>query len=111
MAWYIGFRAFVTTGAYLSMAGESITVRFSERMREKIDEEAKAQGIEPSSLIRTLIEAEIVRLRKERIRTGLQAVGEYLEAHPTAFDDDVPDDLSELFDMSAVVVSEEPIAR
>ncbi len=52
-----------------------------------------------------------MRLRKERIRAGLQAVGEYLEAHPTAFDDDVPDDLFEGFDMSAVVLSGEPVTK
>jgi hypothetical protein len=87
------------------MAGESITVRLDAQMREKIDDESKAQGMGPSSLVRTLVEAEIVRLRKERIRAGLLAVGEYLEAHPTAFDDDAPDDPSDWFDLSAAVVS------
>ncbi len=70
--------------------GDTITVRFDERTRQLLDEEAAAQGVGSSTFVRQLAEAELTRVRRARILAESKAVAAYLAEHPTAFDDDDP---------------------
>jgi hypothetical protein len=71
---------------------ETISVRFDERTRQLLEEEATRQGVGVSTFVRQLAEAELKRVRRSSIRAEADALSAYLAAHPTAFDDDDPDD-------------------
>jgi hypothetical protein len=69
---------------------ETISVRFDERTRLALEEEAAKRGVGISTFVRQLAEAELARVRRARIEAEADSVAAYLAAHPTAFDDDDP---------------------
>ena len=71
---------------------ETITVRFDERTRYVLEDEAARRGVGISTFVRQLAEAELRRVRHATIKAEADALGAYLAAHPTAFDDDDPAD-------------------
>ena len=82
----------LTNSCYTLRVADTISVRFDERTRQMIEEEAGRQGVGVSTFVRQLAEAELRRVRQASIRAEGDAVGAYLAAHPTAFDDDDPHD-------------------
>ena len=69
---------------------DTVSVRFDDQSRERLETEAAARGIGIATFVRQLAEAELQRVRHERIRNEARAVTTYLAEHPTAFDDDDP---------------------
>ncbi len=69
---------------------DTITVRFDERTREILDEQAAAAGVGISTFVRQLAEAELMRVRRAQIMAAGEALADYLAENPTAFDDDDP---------------------
>lgn len=69
---------------------ETITVRFDERTRQVLEEEAAAQGVGISTFVRQLAETELRRVRRAAILAEGEAVAAFLAEHPSAFDDDDP---------------------
>jgi hypothetical protein len=69
---------------------ETISVRFDDRIRLTLEDEAAKRGVGISTFVRQLAEAELVRVRRARIEAEAESVAAYLAAHPTAFDDDDP---------------------
>jgi hypothetical protein len=70
----------------------TISVRFDERTRRLLEQEASRQGVGISTFVRQLAEAELKRVRQSSIRAEADALNAYLAAHPAAFDDDDPDE-------------------
>ena len=69
---------------------DTISVRFDERTRRILEDEATAMGVGTSTFVRQLAEAELTRVRHARIKAEAESLAAYLTANPTAFDDDDP---------------------
>jgi rubrerythrin len=71
---------------------ETISVRFDDRTRRILEDEASRRGVGISTFVRQLAEAELKRVRRAAFHAEAEALAAYIAQHPTAFDDDDPAD-------------------